>query len=141
MIYGTWYIKNRTLLTEAGCWQWTKAIGSHGYGQISRGRLVHRLSYELYVGPIPEGKLVLHTCDNRACCNPEHLFLGNHYENTSDCIAKDRFKFVPPKIPDEVVAEVRIKLAKGETQDSIAKQLSISQAQVSRINTNTQRKI
>lgn len=61
-----------------GCWLWTGAISSTGYGSFSEpvgsaGRVAHRISYALTVGPIPEGMDLDHTCHQRACVNPSHL--------------------------------------------------------------------
>src|SRR5439155_26467186 len=53
----------------------------------------HRLAYELFVGPIPKGMDVLHTCDNRVCVKPEHLFLGNAKSNSDDKIRKGRARW------------------------------------------------
>lgn len=62
--------------SEAGCWLWTGALVAGGYGTVSRNMKmlrVHRVTYELLVGPIPAGLQLDHLCRNRACCNPGHL--------------------------------------------------------------------
>lgn len=74
-----------------GCWNWMGAIfkGSN-YGQFSNRALskspttAHRASWEILKGPIPEGKMVLHKCDNRKCVNPNHLYLGDNSSNMRD---------------------------------------------------------
>lgn len=62
--------------SASGCWLWTRTTQAEGYGHISSGgrtRLVHRLMYERYVGPIPSGLHLDHLCRTPACCNPDHL--------------------------------------------------------------------
>lgn len=66
------------------------------YGEISyRGTnwATHRLMYRLAHGTIPDGMLVMHTCDNPPCCNPAHLRLGTHLENMRECREKDRYYY------------------------------------------------
>lgn len=82
-------------IPEAGCWIWMGGVQSRGYGLtgIPKTRnkiLVHRASYESFIGKIPEGMYVCHRCDNPICCNPHHLFLGTQKENLHDMVKKKR---------------------------------------------------
>jgi len=75
-----------------GCWNWTRHVGKNGYAwfrQDGHGH-AHRWAYARFCGPIPPGLWVLHSCDNRRCVNPAHLFLGTNGDNIRDMVAKGR---------------------------------------------------
>lgn len=78
------------------CWEWQAGFrGKTGYGAFKyKGKVIdaHRMSYRLFIGPIPDGILVCHTCDNRKCVNPAHLFLGTYKDNYHDGRRKGRIK-------------------------------------------------
>lgn len=82
---------------EAGCHLWKASKSIYGYGLFcvdGRMSAAHRVAWKIANGPITGGLHVLHKCDVRACCNPEHLFLGTHAENMADMNRKGRQ--VPP---------------------------------------------
>lgn len=76
------------------CWNWKGSLNKDGYGYFrfeGRKKRVHRLAYEFFhLRKIPEGMLIMHLCDNPACCNPYHLCIGTDYDNARDRVDKGR---------------------------------------------------
>jgi hypothetical protein len=84
---------NVDIRTPEECWNWTASVNSTGRGAFSidgKNIKAHRMAWILTYGEIPEGMIICHKCDNGKCCNPNHLFLGTHRDNTQDMISKGR---------------------------------------------------
>lgn len=114
------------------CWEWTGHLTRPGYGAFwvdGKDRGAHRVSWELALGPVPDGLWVLHRCDNRRCVRPDHLFLGDVLINTRDMDAKGRrikatgrgVAAANAKLNDDKVRDMRARHAAGETYSSIAR--------------------
>ena len=112
------------------CWEWLASKSKLGYGQIGfNGKVTeaHRVAYLLTHGEIPEGLHVRHKCDNRACCNPSHLELGNHQDNMNDMASRGRAKKQSKrKLTKEQANSVLSDRQSGMTLRALAKKYSVS---------------
>ena len=100
-------------LVDTGCYEWTAGCCGGGYGVFFIDRVsyrAHRIAWELLVGDIPEGKWVLHDCDNPKCVNPDHLYIGSHQDNVDDMVRRGR---TVAKLTRQEVDEIRYKYASG----------------------------
>jgi hypothetical protein len=86
-------LNNLQLDWPSECWEWIGPRTDRGYGHLvinKKNKRAHRVAYELAVGPIPAGLVVMHRCDNPPCCNPAHLSVGTVAENNADAARKGR---------------------------------------------------
>ncbi len=123
-------------IDEKGCWNWQGNIGKNGYGRFSlngKQLTTHRLSWTLTHGKIPPGMCVCHKCDNRACINPEHFFLGSQSDNQQDRKEKGRVAITRAKLQAEQVKEIYLSHESGYV---LSKRFNISRAQIYAIKNN-----
>lgn len=130
--------KIRYAVDKNGCWLWQAKISKNGYGIISlsktNSKLAHRVSYELFIGRVPNNFLVCHTCDVRSCVNPKHLFLGTQWDNVQDMVKKGRNAIgecLPQaKLTDKDVINIR---KENTTMREAANKYNVSVATICRI--------
>lgn len=125
-------------IDEKGCRNWLGWIGSSGYAQLYYKKKIYtvsRLAYQLHYKKKPGKKMVCHTCDNKICVNPGHLFLGTHKDNMRDMVEKSRAHrvYTPKKLTETKVKKINKYLAFGMTNIMIAKEFGISDNHVSNI--------
>lgn len=122
------------------CWEWTGArtppeTGGYGFIRWQYKHCVpHRIAYEWVFGPITDGLLVTHKCDNKLCCNPNHLRRGTQSVNMRDCYAKGRGgNRAHPRLKPEQIAAIKKLLADGVYAYKIAPMFKVSLRTIYRI--------
>lgn len=127
------------------CWPWTAARNPDGYGMLRvplesggwRMAMAHKLALEFSGVKIPDGKFALHTCDNPPCCNPKHLYVGDHEQNMRDMVARGRAShhgFTGPLgegrynacLTNEIVRAARARARNGESPSAIARTVGVN---------------
>jgi len=106
----------------SGCWLWTGTTIGKGYGVFRTiptiKTVAHRVAWQLYRGPIPNGMWVLHKCDTPSCVNPLHLFLGNRNDNSKDMVIKGRSlrgeRSIHAKLTSGQIFKIREDMRPGE---------------------------
>jgi hypothetical protein len=128
---------------DNGCWVWTGGKDRTGYGKVKiAGKTLrpHRVSYELYLGEIPDGLFVLHSCDNRPCVNPAHLSVGTHQQNMKERNERGRtakgegLRLL--KLTEQDVREIKILLGFGFSVRELGKMYNVDFTLISCIKRN-----
>jgi HNH endonuclease len=131
-----------------GCWLWTASTNPQGYGKFgvkiggkNKTAAAHRVSWLLTNGPIPDGKLLMHKCDNPLCVNPSHLELGTTFDNIRDMMAKGRRGYTglqgsknpKSKLSESQVSDIRAAFESGESRADIARRYGMNWGSVDNI--------
>lgn len=120
------------------CVEWTGSYTAYGYGKTGTGKRAHRAAWEAVHGPIPTGLNVCHKCDNRACVNVDHLFLGTAADNVADKVAKGRqakgSKMPQAKLTEYDVSIVKWCLGAGVQGKRLAELYGVTPAAIAYIN-------
>ncbi len=127
-----------------GCWPWLGAKLPKGYGWLRvRGVFyrAHRYAWAAVHGPIPDGAMICHRCDNPPCCNPAHLWLGDAASNNADREAKGRTRLADQTgeangnhvLTTEDVERVKVELRMGATNRALGERYGVHHSQISNI--------
>lgn len=124
------------------CWLWTAGKYAAGYGMVNLGRFAdgrqqtmqaHRVAYVLAKGDIPQGRVVMHSCDVRACVNPDHLVLGDQADNVRDAARKGRYRVEHRKRQKLTLKQVQEIYASTEKGVRLAIRYGVSNVTITRI--------
>jgi hypothetical protein len=136
----------KKIIRKEGCWDWKSSKNDKEYQRMHISKLapriaIHIYSWKLYKGEIPEGMFVCHSCDNKRCANPDHLFLGTSDDNIQDMINKKRnvrgVSHGMAKLDDDKVKEIRKLLEIGVSLVKTANKFNVSKKTVFRIKHKT----
>lgn len=134
--YLLWKIAEAVRPVASGCWEWQHRKNGDGYAILEmdgKRQVVSRVVHRLCVGPLPDGVLALHRCDNPPCLNPAHLFAGDYAANNRDCVAKGRHSSL--KLSDAQVIDIRARASTGKrgVLKALAAEHGVSLATIQRV--------
>lgn len=126
------------------CWPWTGAISKNGYGSFKLNRVAlttSRVAWEAATGVSAGKNMVLHKCDNRPCCNPSHLYLGDVRQNSRDMVERGRGRNgvvigssnPRAKLNEADIVRIRGMIADGQLNTVIAAKFGVSHQMISKI--------
>jgi predicted transcriptional regulator len=135
---------------STGCWNWIGTFNNCGYGQIAgeidgvryakpkQNMLAHRASYIIYHGPIEDGLIIRHKCDNPACINPDHLEAGTYSDNSTDTVVRMRMNHNPntgakhhmAQLTDEQVKQI---LESDDSYEQLVQKFGVSKVVLQRL--------
>jgi predicted XRE-type DNA-binding protein len=126
---------------EDDCWNWVRRLSEDGYGQYTfhgSSQIASRVSYFIHHGPFEKKLFVCHSCDNRKCVNPNHLWLGTHQDNMDDMVNKKRSishkgeNNLTAKLKKEDIVKIRELFAQNSfTQRELAVIYNVSASNIS----------
>lgn len=137
------FMQKVALIPFHSCWEWTGTRFNSGYGRFFdrhfKTQLAHRIAYQIFKGEVLDNLIVMHSCDNKTCVNPQHLFSGTNKDNTQDMISKGR-KYPqlgstnPQSSLDETqVLKIRAEYNAGAVQQQLAVKFGVTPANVNLI--------
>jgi len=128
-------IIERINISDSGCWEWRLKVRPNGYARVTylrRSMYAHRLSFEAFNGYIDSSLDVCHSCDNRRCVNPYHLFQGTRKDNMNDAVSKNRHatgkKLPQTKIHGDNLAKALQLIKDGFKYEYIANKFGVTKS-------------
>ncbi len=114
-------------VSSSGCWERRSNMNRNGYSRLymnGKRVMAHIYSYEVYKRKVPKGHVIRHTCDNRCCCNPDHLVSGTEVQNMRDRTIRGRHN--TQKLNKKEVSDIRYYKGKGVSTRSLAEEFNVS---------------